>query len=83
MYPPLLFQIYSLKSQLCVYVCVFIPKLINTICSVHIMLLICMFSGLTIWLWIISWFALPWKDSIAHSKDSLVACSSLSKVEAS
>jgi hypothetical protein len=40
------------------------------------MLLVCMFSGLAIWYWIMAWCVLlPGEDDFPHSQHSLVACS--------
>ena len=40
-----------------------------------------MFPGLTIWYWITIWCTLPWEDYFFCSQHSLVACSSLCRVE--
>lgn len=45
---------------MCVRARVCIPEYINTICSVHVMLLVCTFPGLIIWCWLTDWCALPW-----------------------
>lgn len=45
--------------------------------SVHIMLFVCLFSGLTIRYWVASWFTLSWGRlflSLSQHQDSLVNC---------
>lgn len=49
----------SLTVARCIYWYVYTYILLNIICSVCVMLLVCMFSGLTIWHWIASWWTLP------------------------
>ena len=45
--------------------------------SVHILSLVCMFTGLTIWHWITHWCALPGEDYPFHAQSYIFACSSL------
>ena len=53
----------------------YILKYIKTAWSVHIMLLVCVFSGLTIWYWITSWCTLPWGRLFLQLSAALVVCS--------
>lgn len=56
-----LFQIQGLLShQLIIVAYVQVCVFLSITFSVCLMLIACMFSELTIWYWITSWFALPW-----------------------
>lgn len=55
---------------------------INITCSDHIMLLLCVFSGMTVEYWITNWCALLGDDYPSHSQLSSVAYSSLCRAEA-
>lgn len=56
---------------------------INTTCLVGIMLLECVFSWLVMWDWITKWGGLfPGEDYPSLSQNTLISCSSLSRVEA-
>ena len=62
------------------YVCIYIYThiFLNITCSVHIMLLICVFPGLTIW----HWNTFPRENYYFHSQLSSVACNYFCRVEA-
>lgn len=60
---PLALQIHGLYFSLIIVTCVlykYISLNIRITCPVCIMLLVCMFSGLSIWYWMNNWCALPW-----------------------
>lgn len=57
--PSLLFFKFMASLSLSVCVCVYI--FLNITSSIHKMLFVSMFSGLTIWHWATNWYALPWK----------------------
>lgn len=68
--PPSFYHIQKVETTYAfVYTYIF-PK---RTCWVHIMLLVCMPLGLTVWRWAISWCA---EDHLSHSQLSAVACSS-------
>lgn len=50
---------------MCVYT--YIPKCIDTTCSVSVMLLVCLFPGLTIWYGITNLYAFLWRNYFSHS----------------
>lgn len=49
----------------CNYVYIYTYILLNIICSVYIILLVCIFSGPTIWYWVSNWCALLWRRVIS------------------
>lgn len=63
----------------CMHICYIF---LNITCSVCILFLACMLSGLSIWFWRASYCARLWEDHVSCSHHSLAACSSLSGAEA-
>lgn len=54
----------------------------NSISTIRMVLLVCMFLRLTTWYWITSWCSLPLWNYFPHSQLTIVVCSSLCRVEA-
>lgn len=71
-----LFQQKLLCTNLKKYIHTHLPKYINITCSVCILLPVCMFSEMTNWC-----FFFTGEDYFPHSQQSLLTCSSLSKVK--
>lgn len=68
--------------HICVHVC--IPKYVSTTCPVHIVLLVCTFSRLTLWYGIgyLTGVLFPGEDSFSVSQQPLITYSDLRGTEA-
>lgn len=68
--PPSFYHIQKVETT---YAFVYTYIFLNRTCWVHIVLRVCMVSGLTVWRWAISWCT---EDRLSHSQLSSAACSS-------
>lgn len=79
----------SFRLLACVFHCLFcyihvwyIHIFLNMTCSVCIILLVCIVSGLTIWYWTTVGVRFPWEDCFFPSQHASVACAPLCSTEA-